>query len=82
MTLNGATATRTLDLPPNADLGKWQINANFTDGFGNHGKGTVAFEVVAAKIKFAVTLAQPVERTTKMNVTAIVTIAERGFPGL
>ena len=73
MTLNGVSATKDLDLPANADLGAWRIRANFTDGFGNHGEGNFAFQVVAARIKFSVTLPQPVERTTRMNVTSSVT---------
>ena len=73
LTLNGAAATKDLDLPADAHLGTWHIEANFTDGYGNHGEGSFSFEVVNAKIKFSVTLPQPVERTTTMNVTAAVT---------
>jgi hypothetical protein len=73
MTLNVALATKHIDLPADANLGTWHVNANFTDGYGNIGEGNFAFEVVAARIRFSVTLPQPVERTTTMNVTASVT---------
>ena len=73
MTINGVLATKDIDLPTDALLGKWHINANFVDGYGNQGEGSVTFEVVAATIKFSVTLPQPVERTTPINVTAAIT---------
>ncbi len=73
MTINGVFATKNIDLPADALLGTWHFNANFVDGYGNQGEGSIAFEVVPAEIKFSVTLPQPVERTTAMNVTAVVT---------
>jgi hypothetical protein len=73
LTLTGASARNNLDLPADAHLGTWQIEANFTDGYGNHGKGNFSFQVVKANITFSVTIPQPVERTTTLNVTAAVT---------
>jgi len=73
MTMNGVLATEEVDLPADANLGTWHFNANFADGYGNQGEGSIAFEVVPANIKFSVTLPQPVERTSTINVTAVVT---------
>jgi len=73
MTINGVLATKDIDLPADAHLGLWQFNANFIDNYGNKGEGTLAFEVVRAQIKFSLTLPQPVERTTTINVTTAIT---------
>jgi len=73
LTINGASASKDLDLPADAHMGTWRIEANFTDVYGNHGDGSFSFEVVTAKIKFLVTIPNPVERTTTMNVTAAIT---------
>lgn len=72
MTINGLLATKSIDLPADANLGTWQFSANFVDGYGNQGRGSITFEVVPAEIKFSVTLQQPVQRTTTMNVTSVV----------
>jgi len=72
MTINGPLATKSLDLPTDAHLGTWHFNLNFVDDYGNQGQGSFAFEVVPAAIKITVMLPQPVERTTKMNVTVVL----------
>jgi len=73
MTIKGVLATKDIDLPVDAHLGLWQFKANFVDSFGNKGEGSLAFEVVRAQIKFSLTLPQPVERTTTINVTSAIT---------
>jgi len=73
MTINGVLATKSIDLPPDAHLGNWQFKANFVDGYGNKGEGSITFAVVAAQIRFSITLPQPVERTTTINVTTGIT---------
>jgi hypothetical protein len=69
LTLIGGPPTGYFDPPANAHLGVWKIIANFTDQYGNSGNGLLQFQVVKTDFAFSVFIPQPVQRTTKLNVT-------------
>jgi len=72
LTSIGELPTGYFDPAANANLGVWKIVANFTDEYGNSGKGFLQFEVVKTHFAFSVYIPQPVQRTTKLNVTVNV----------